>query len=519
MERSWRGFFRDRRVRWTLLAAGITGVSAYGYGMLNNLVNYDSAYNLPALGIGSEVSGRWTLGLLTRLTQWLGANYSLPFFNIGLSLVLLALTAVLLTRVLRLRDPRACALAGMAVAAYPAVASMTFFSYTMPYYAAALLLITGAALLTERRRKPLWFLAYSLLLALAVGVYQAFYPYAVMLAVLCTAAECLDPASAPGTVLKRGLLYVGAILLSYLWYRLGLSAVLALTGHKLTAYQGIDRMGQIDPARLPGMLVEMYRRFFLLFTEDYLSLTPGPLTRLCVLLLLLASALMPLLGWGEKSPLKRLELAALLLLALPVASNLIILMVPEGTVYTLMGMGLLSVFLLPILLWDRLGFPRPGLRRFFGGALAALLLLSSLAYVYRTNGCYRVLEWRNIQTEHYYNTLFTRIKSAPGYEAGLPVLFAGELIEDASYRNPWADSGFDCGGLLQFDSRDPENRGFNEYSRLRFIQNYLGYSARQLRAVELDRFGAALAEMPCYPADGSIRVTERAVLVKFSPLP
>ena len=515
MEQRLKSFLQDQSVRWTLLASLITAAAAYSYGMLNNIVNYDTIFNIPNVTGGGEASGRWALGLLTRLTERFRIGYSLPFFNTLVSLLLVALSAILICRILRLSAPRACALTGIVTMSFPAVASMTFFSFTMPYYALALVLITAACLLVERRRKPVWFLLYSLLLAFAVGVYQAFYPFAVMLAVLAVITECLDPKATPQAVLKQGLFYVGAILLSYLLYRLGLKAMLAATGRKLTAYQGIDQMGQIDLARLPGMLRDMYRHFFLLFTHDYLSLTSEPITRLCVLVLQAGSALLLVLGWREKNRLKRLELAVLLLVALPIASNLIILMVPDGTIYTLMAMGLLSVFLLPVLLWDRLRIPRPKLRRICGAALTALLLLTSLEYVYQSNGCYRVLEWHNIQTENYYTTLFTRIKVMEGYDENYPVIFSGAVISDASYHDPWSDTVFHYGGVRQFDSPDPENNGFNEFSRDHFIRSYLGYTARQIRSSEKKQYSDVLAQMRTYPNDGSIRIVNGVILVKF----
>ena len=510
-----KAFLRDPNVRWTFLASLITAAAAYGYGMMNNIVNYDSIYNIPYIGSGTERSGRWALGLLIRVSQRLHLGYSIPYFNLLVSLVLLAFSAVLLCRILRFSSRAACVLTGIVTLSFPAVASMTFFSYTMIYYALAFLLITAGTLLTERMRKPLWFLVYSLLLAVSIGVYQAFYPFAVMLAVLAVIAECLNPESSPLDVLKKGLLYIAGILLSYLWYRLALKGVLAMFNATLTSYQGIDRMGVISLSRLPGMIKEIYANYFLLFTHDYLSLTAEPVSRLCVLLLLLLSAGMLALFWREKRLWKHVELAGLLLLALPIASNLIIVMVPDGTIYTLMAMGLLSVFLLPVLLWDRLSLPRAKLRRICGGILAAVLLLSSLEYVYVTNGCYRVLEWHNIQTENYYVTMFTRIKSMEGYDESYPVVFAGSVITDASYDDLWAHTGFSYGGLRQFDSKDPKNNGFNEFSRDRFIRSYLGYTARKMEYEERTRYSKVLAQMQTYPNDGSIRIVDGMILVKF----
>lgn len=515
MEHTVKDFFRDQRARWTLLAALITGAAAYGYGMLNNILNYDTVYNVPMVQGSLENSGRWTLSLLAKLTNALHLGHNLPFFNILVSLLLLALASVLLCRILRFDSRRACVLTGVAVLSFPAVASMTFFSYTMVFYALAFLLITAACLLVEKKRKPVWYLVYSLLLALAIGVYQAFYPYAVMLAVLAVTVDCLDPVTSPADVLKKGLLYVAAILLSYLWYRLGLKLMLAATGNQLTAYQGINQMGHIELSALPGILKEMFRHFFLLPTHDYLSLSAEPISRICLLLLFGISVGMLAAGWRDKNPWKWAELAGLLLIVLPVTSNLIILMVPYGTTYTLMGMGLLSLFLLPILLWEKLRFPRVKLRRLFGTALVAVLLLSSLEYAYLSNGCYRVLQWHNIQTENYFVTLMTRVKSMDGYDERYPVVYAGNLILDDSYHDLWADTIFHYGGLRQFDSSDPDNNGFNEFSRDRFISSYLGYTVRPISAEELEHCADTLRDMRTYPNDDSIRITDGMVLVKF----
>ena len=113
MERTIKAFFRDPRTRWTLIASWITGFAAYGYGMLNNLVNYDTIYNIPLITGGEERSGRWTLSLLAGLTEALHLGYSLPFFNILFSLLLLSLSAVLLCKLLGFRSRRACVLTGV----------------------------------------------------------------------------------------------------------------------------------------------------------------------------------------------------------------------------------------------------------------------------------------------------------------------------------------------------------------------------------------------------------------------
>lgn len=510
-----KNLYTDKKARAAAAAALLTGLLAYGYGMSNSISNYDSIYNNPGIGVGGLRSGRWMLDLLTRLTERLGWRGNLPWFNIGFSLLLLALVCVLLCRLFRLPDRRACVLLSAVTVAFPAVASMSFFSFTMPYYALALLLIAGGFLLAERGRSLLRFPLLALLLALAAGIYQAYYPFALVLAVLLLILDCLEPAVKPGQILRKGLAYVLTVLGSYLLYRLLLALCLSLADTSLIRYQGIDEMGRLELSRLPELLKQIGAHFYLLPFGSYMSLAPNLPAKLLLLPLLPGSLLLLLFLWREKNLWKRLELAGLLLLALPLAADFIVLMVPRGTTYTLMALGLVSLFYLPLLLVYRLPFPKAGAKRAAVGLLTAVLLLSAFNYAHLSNGCWQALEWSNRQTENYYTTLFTRIKAAPGYRAEYPVLLSGSVITDPSYDNPWYDPAQRFGGVHQFDSKDPENNGFNEYSRERFIQMYLGYTARSLTSAEREQYAALLAEMQPYPNDDSIRVLDGVVLVKL----
>ena len=57
MEQRLKSFLQDQSVRWTLLASLITAAAAYSYGMLNNIVNYDTIFNIPNVTGGGEASG------------------------------------------------------------------------------------------------------------------------------------------------------------------------------------------------------------------------------------------------------------------------------------------------------------------------------------------------------------------------------------------------------------------------------------------------------------------------------
>ena len=123
MEERLRSYWRDQRVRWNSFASLFTAIAAFGYGMLNNIANYDSIFNYRVTGMGGESSGRWVLGILTRLTHRLHLAYSLPYFNILLSLILVWLSSMLVCRSLRLSDRRSWALMGVVTMSFPTVSA------------------------------------------------------------------------------------------------------------------------------------------------------------------------------------------------------------------------------------------------------------------------------------------------------------------------------------------------------------------------------------------------------------
>ena len=50
---SMEDYFKEKRVRTSAAASACTAVLAYGYGMTNNIANYDTVYNQPGIGSGS----------------------------------------------------------------------------------------------------------------------------------------------------------------------------------------------------------------------------------------------------------------------------------------------------------------------------------------------------------------------------------------------------------------------------------------------------------------------------------
>lgn len=506
--------FRDRLNKASLITTLITGIVTYGYYVTNNINSYDNINNTPCLTAGGTQSGRWFLSLLTRLTEKLNLLYNIRFFEFLVSIVILALTCIILCKAFDFKKRVYYILFTAITISFPAMVSTAFFIYTMPYYMLAIFLSAVGFYLVEKSGKLYTYFIFSLLVSFSIGVYQAYYPFIASLAVLSLIKMCFDSESKPIEIIKKSVKYFTSIVLSYIFYRFFLSLSLKFYNADLLDYQGIDKMGQIELNRIPAMIKEMYYNYFLLPTHSYYSISDSLISKLLIILTLLFSAIILLLLLRKNKSAKNLE-ALFLTLILPVSANFITIMVPEGTIYTLMTLGIIVMFYYPIVLLNMLDDTERNIKEIVVLVISIVVLTASVNYAFLANGSFVALQYTNIKTENYFNTMFTRIKLVDGYKSDMDIIFVGDVISDESFDDNWLEPTFDIGGMRQFNNSDAEKNQMNEFSRDAFIKNYLGYTVEKITDEQYDKYKLDIDEMNTYPNDNSIRIIDGNVYVKF----
>jgi hypothetical protein len=133
------------------------------------------------------------------------------------------------------------------------------------------------------------------------------------------------------------------------------------------------------------------------------------------------------------------------------------------------------------------------------------LVIGIASYCHFANAQYLSLELSYKQAESYCTTLITQIKSVDGYSDELPVVFVGQEISDETlYRN-------DVMERLMFSGR--EETLIEAYSREYMLRYYCGFDPIYISSEDIS--ASAIEDMPTYPKDGSIKVIDRAVVVRF----
>ncbi len=368
--RTWNWIKKHCKPEWktAFWSAAILGLLIHLPAMLMDVPNHDGLDSM-YFDQNMITSGRWFLTVACGFSSY----FTLPWV-IGLIAVLnLALCSVALTEFLELRRTWSILLVSGLLVSFPALASTFAYVFTMDGYMLALLLAVLSALLTSRFRKG--FLAGAVCLALSMGTYQAYLPFAVLLCIYGILMLALSELSLREKF-RRGLRYLYMGVLGAVLYYGMLQILLGVQGKALDTYQGISGgiggsggLGGAGNALggLPSLFGNLYRDFFAftlkgtILWNDFFSaaalLLLTALTCACVLRLVIRKK------WW-KNPWFYLILV-LLAAGIPLASNLILVVSPEVTYHLLMRYQWALLLILMVAFVSRYGLEdgtdgRPG---------------------------------------------------------------------------------------------------------------------------------------------------------------
>lgn len=508
------------QLKYAFFGTIVVGLMAHLYMFANKFYNYDELMNMPA-GFGTGVeSGRWFLTLLgSKLAVEFG-NYSIPLLNGMLSVLFLALSAVLVADMFKVKSKFFAAAIGGFMVAFPAVVCSFYFMYTVVFYYLALFMSVFAAYLVVKFPKNIVAHGVSLvLIACAVGTYQAYFSNTACLLLMMVIMLCvgLYGEKTWKEILLTAVRYVAVLGVGLLCY-FGLSKFfVAHWGVELLSYQGIDSMGKITPAQLLEAVGTCYKEFAKLCYADVNCLNPTSYVKKCFCLIMVIYVVGAFTKiFGEKGCIVKKVFMALGFGLLPLGSFLIYVMTPNGWVYTLM---VYSVVFVPVfaLIWAdhyTAVFDKKELLRKATQWCAALLSVVMLAmYIWYANGCYLSLEYTKYHDMAYFETMVTQIKSAEGYQDDMAVALIGTTITDETDN---------MGSLMSptFAMYGKSETNINAYSRTYIITKLLGFAPKFCGYEEITELikQDEVKQMPCYPDDGSVKVINDVVVVKLEEL-
>ena len=473
------------------------------YMFTNKFINHDDIDGLFSdLSFGLS-SGRWLLYPISKLS----AGFSSPWLNGLLGVLFLSIAILFTVKALGIKNYLPALTASLTLAAWPVVASTYSYMFCSYQYLVSLALASiGAWLILRGDVKSL--VAGGICIALGMGCYQTYFGYAVALCVLghilgiCEHRWGEDAKKALFAALRSVAALAGAMAVYFIVLRL----MLFITGTTLTDYQGINEMGKAGISEMLGRVLRAYRSFFDFYKNPY-----GIFHNVLIVLAalgLVSFAIYAVWCVASRKIYKNAGLLALIIAAIalfPLTCALIYVMT-GGEVHFVMMYSFVLPLVLPAVIADRIDFLT---KRTMSLALCAALLCVSLASGYEgvliTNRAYLLLDLQEKNTSEYFTVLRTKIELCEGYTQSTPVALFGRFTQPNYLPDPHM-TGFLFGDYA-----------LNMYSYWAYLQYFHGFSMQYADAAALEEILSSeeYAQMPVYPAEGSIRNIGGVIAVKL----
>ena len=516
---SWLNVTLNRRalVKLCLISGMILGLFAHGFMFANKLPNHDDLNCYMDFSEDALILGRYVLYFFWKLFS----NLSTPWFNGILGVLFLSLASFFLCDAFEVR--KAWRALGVVLIMLTFPVNATIFGFMFEAHLKMLGILFACCVpwaMAKLRGGWFWAAGFAFL---ATGIYQVYIMLAIGLLILLVMRRTVFSAlegKTGGRVWAFAVACAAAAVAGLLVYIAGNWAMTHLAGVELRSYQGLDRMGALDVARLPEKILGAYTTVWDYYCAD-MPVYTTKLMQLAQWAIVFAGAAGCAAAVIRCLRKRRPAHAVLLLLCaalLPLAAAGIYFMGDDIERHQITLYPLILLLLLPLLCLDGRAAglpPLPAPRRVCAAALAAACLIYGFAFSMLSNQAYYRMHLAFTRAENFGNRLATRIESMEGYRSGMRLATIGHLSQEEP---------------LIYYEYELVNR-FQPFLGVRNEFDYYWYDTglwMLTRIVglpmtpeygwqpETEEETALLESMPCYPAEGSIVFIDDLCVVKFS---
>ncbi len=503
-----------------MLSSFAWGIFAHGMALFNKYSYHDDVpwFN----GVGETYGlGRWFLGFAgSNVPKLFGSrNYSTPLYCGLLTIAAVGLMVWLISRRLRIEDtPLLIALSGVFVC-FPAITNIFGYVFTAPYYYIGALLGVIGAYVFYKNKSIASFILCAFLMSLSVGLYQSNISINLMTLLLFMLSDVYDRDMTWKEYINLGVVNA-ALCACFMALYFALNAIFLKTlGLQMYDYKGVNSFGRTSIAGYIGRAFTAYKRFvkpadFINYNGVSANMFPWGIKYYHMILVAVVAVLAVLLIKSVKPVSKMVQLGILIAIS-PLFSYFIYIMVAEEDAHGGMGFGEAFMFFIAAFVVTRIRESNSGIGNSVGRfspvrvlKIASVVIIFVIAFMSArfANVCYLKAEVMQAEAINYYNTLIARIQMTEGYTEDTPIAFVEPRKKNDSALK--GDDLFDPIYLPPYQN----NSIINDFAWEETMELWCGFSPVSGSVPE----GADVAKMPCYPDDGSIKMIDGTIVVKFA---
>ena len=499
-----------------IMTALVTGLICHMYMLTHNFMTYDGLWNQYSPQ-DMITSGRQFLTYFAHISS----DYDLHYLNGILSIFFLSITAGILTEILGIKGKAERMVTAALVVSFPTLASLFTCMFTADAYMLALLISTLAIYLIKRYR--FGWIAAIFMMGLGLGVYQAFFSFAVTLCMFSVLIMILDNEDIKKilmTILRMGLSVVGA----YAFYVISLKVMMNIKGADGLGYQGTDKLTSFSPDWIMSGLKAAYSMFYS-FPVRTSVFRNGITLELATLIMVIAGVGLTVYLFIKKGAYKKWYsylLALLIICVLPLGINMVNIMSQDIYYNMMVKWSWILPFVYVITLSDRV---RPEIDKdskitfkevFKKQWLSIIVVITTFVMVYNfiviSNIAYYNMNERYEKSYAFALRIVDRFEQMEDYKAGDKIALLGGIpreypstditVKDVEYYTG------SSGDLIYSSST----------AFASFIYHYLNVTVTTLtfdEEMELVRT-EEFENMPCFPDEASIQKINGVWVIKIN---
>lgn len=488
----------------------IVGILTHIFMLSNKLPNHDDIQSLLSKGVTYEL-GRWGLELI----KYIFPNYSMPWLNGIIMLILIALSACFVSKILKIDSKLKQCLIGSIMITYTSITCTLAYMFTANAYGISILLAILCVYFAQKDKNKINIAISIICLVLSIGIYQAYISITITLFMIILIKDCINKDKKIKDILKQALKFILIMIISLIIYLVITKVCNLITNTNLSNYQGVSSIGNISIISILKGIINSYLAIPRMIFRDFYGISAGIILKIGYAIVVIISGIYAILHFKEilKIDIKKFIIYTLLILMLPIGMNIMYILNSNIEIHSLMQYGNFLLLLIPFVLEYNL--KKGKLLTYTKNIIVITLILMIFKYITYANECYLKLKLSYENTYSFYTSLVTRIENIQGFDENTKVAlignYKGEMLNDNSKYFEELD---DFTGIFS------NTELINAYSKENFIKYYIGVDLNYATEEEIEKISSLeeFINMDIYPYDNSIKKIDNIIVVKFSLL-
>lgn len=474
-----------------LISGMVSGLLAHMFVITNKLMNADEVTAIYSKGATVD-SGRWALEGL----RYIFPDLSVPWLWGIMTIAFISVAACITLRIFNIRHSFQRVLLPALFVTFPSLTGTMCFMFTSNSYGLAFLLAALAVWVFVKLENRLAAWCFScVFLAFSMGIYQAYVAISASFFVLLMIQRLLENEDA-AKVFRFGLSCVAMLLASLVLYYGINTLVVKLCGGNILGYAIENETGILFRIALA------YNAFIRSIFSSYFGFVSSGLSRIAHIIALAVCVFFFVRELVVLRDMKKCALAATCVILLPLSMNCLFLISSTQIIHSLVLYSFVAVYVFAVILMDRADSKLLVNAR---DVVVLCMLLTVMSNMFLANKVYLKLHLQYENAFSFYTTIISKVYDTPGYDETKQLAILGQTDMSPKYER------FDTGDLF-----GPSEDLINVYTNAYFVENYIGYTGPQYPGFHFElREDPRVAEMPVYPAEGSIKCIDDIIVVKL----